>query len=110
MQDKIQDKVQGKEGTDKEREKYFLMQDYLHQKIVIDLHDQFICLGTLIAIEEQFIVVKNADFHDLRDTDTTRENYVAESLTTGIKRNRKKVTIFRKDIVAISSIEDCVDN
>ena len=38
-----------------------------------------------------YLELRNADLHDLRDTDTTRENYVAASAATGIKRNRKKL-------------------
>ena len=55
------------------------------------------------------MVLKNADLHDLRDTDTTRENYIVESKTTGIKRNRKRVLVLRSDMVAIARLDDVVD-
>jgi hypothetical protein len=54
--------------------------------------------------------LKNADLHDLRDTDTSRENYVAACRSTGIKRNRRRLILFRRDIVAISLLEDVVDD
>jgi hypothetical protein len=51
----------------------------------------------------------DADLHDLRDTQTTRENYVAASQATGIKRNRRRVLLLRAEVVAISRLEDVVD-
>jgi len=69
----------------------------------------FVCLGTLLRVDDKFIELKNADFHDLRDTDTSRENYIAASIATGVKRNRKRVILFREEIVAISRLEDVVD-
>ncbi len=86
-----------------------MLQEYVGQKVVVDLRSTFVCLGTLAAVDEQFLDVRNADFHDLRDTDTTRELYVAESVATGIKRNRKRLLVFRSDIVAVTRLEDVVD-
>ena len=76
---------------------------------MVDLVSQYVCLGTLIRIDDQFLELKNADLHDLRDTDTTRENYVAASHATGIKRNRKRVLVSRREVAAISRLEDVVD-
>jgi len=52
--------------------------------------------------------LKNADLHDLRDTDTTRELYVADSVATGIKRHRRRLLLVRAEMVAISRLEDVV--
>lgn len=87
-----------------------MLGEMINQKIVIDLQSPYVCLGTLLRFDEYFLELKNADLHDLRDTDTTRENYVAATITTGIKRNRKRVLIRRAEIVAISRLEDIVDD
>ena len=86
-----------------------MLEELLGQKVVVDLRSPFVCLGTLLRVDEQFLELRNADFHDLRDTDTTRENYVAASLSTGVKRNRKRVFLNRSDLVAVSRLEDVVD-
>jgi len=86
-----------------------MLNDYIGQLIVIDLNSPYVCLGKLERVDEHFLVVRNADFHDLRDTDTSRENYVAASVASGIKRNRKRVLIRRAEIVAFSRLEDVVD-
>jgi hypothetical protein len=86
-----------------------MLDEFLGEKVVIDLKSPFVCLGTLSRIEEHFLELKGADLHDLRDTETSRENYVAASVRTGIKRNRKKVVLFRADVVAISRLADVSD-
>ena len=79
------------------------------REVVIDLSSPFVCLGTLSQADDHFLELRNADFHDLRDTKSTRENYVADSVRTGVKRNRKRVLISRTEVVAISRLEDVVD-
>jgi hypothetical protein len=86
-----------------------LLADMFGAKVVIDLRSTYVALGTLARADELYLELKNADLHDLRDTDTTRENYIAESKATGIKRNRKRVLVLRSDMVAIAKLDDFVD-
>lgn len=86
-----------------------MISELIGLKVVIDLNSPYVCLGTLLRVDEHLIELKNADLHDLRDTDTTRENYIASSVVTGIKRNRKRLIVFRRDIVAMSRLEDVID-
>jgi hypothetical protein len=83
-----------------------MLEELIGQKIVVDLRSTYVCLGTLLRVDADFLELRNADLHDLRDTDTTRENYVAESYTTGIKRNRKRLLLARADIVAVARLDD----
>lgn len=86
-----------------------MLDDFLDQKVVVDCRSEFVCLGTLKRFDEHFLELRNADLHDLRDTDTSRENYVAASVATGVKRNRKRVLLTRTDVVAISRMDEVVD-
>jgi small nuclear ribonucleoprotein (snRNP)-like protein len=86
-----------------------MLEGFLKQKVVVDLRAEFVCIGTLRSFDDHFLELKNADFHDLRDTDTTRELYVADSRATGIKRNRKRVLVWRSEVVAMARLEDVVD-
>ncbi len=86
-----------------------MLEDLVGHEVVIDLRSSFVCLGKLVAVHEGFLELRDADVHDLRDTKTSRENYVAASQATGIKRNRKRVLIRRDDMVAIARLEDVVD-
>ena len=54
-----------------------MLDEFLNEKVVVDLKSPFVCLGTLVRFDDHYLELKGADFHDLRDTDTSRENYVA---------------------------------
>ena len=86
-----------------------MLDEFLDQKVVLDFRSEFVCLGTLRKVDEHFLELRIADLHDLRDTDTSRENYVAASVATGIKRNRKRLLVSRADVVAISRLDDVVE-
>ncbi len=86
-----------------------MLDEFLEAKVVVDLVSPYVCLGKLTRYDEHYLELKNADLHDLRDTETTRELYIADSVATGIKRNRKRVLIRRTEVVAISKLEDVVD-
>jgi hypothetical protein len=86
-----------------------MLEEFVGQKVVVDLRSPFVCLGTLQGFDEHSLDLRAADLHDLRDTVTTREVYVVESKRTGIKRNRKRVLIVRADVVAVSVLADVID-
>ena len=86
-----------------------MLQELIGQKVVVDLRSPFVCLGTLARADDHYLELRNADLHDLRDTQTSRENYVAASAATGIKRNRKRLLVHRPEMVAISRLEDFCD-
>jgi small nuclear ribonucleoprotein (snRNP)-like protein len=86
-----------------------MLDEFVGERIVVDLHSSYVCLGTLKKFDDYFLDMRNADLHDLRDTDTTRENYVADSKATGIKRNRKRVLLVRTEVVAVGRLDDLVD-
>jgi|SRR5579875_446435 small nuclear ribonucleoprotein (snRNP)-like protein len=87
-----------------------MIEEFLNQRVVVDLRSEYVCLGTLQRVDEHFIELRNADMHDLRDSDTTRENYVAASRATGVKRNRRRLLLVRTEIVAIARLEDVVES
>ena len=85
-----------------------MIDELVGEKVVIDLRSRYVALGTLQRADELYLELKNADMHDLRDTDTTRELYVVDSKSTGIKRNRKRVFVVRAEVVAIAKLDDVV--
>ena len=86
-----------------------MLEEFVGKKVVIDLQSPYVVLGTLTRFDDHLLELKNADLHDLRDTETNRENYVAASSHSGVKRNRRRVVVFRREVVAIGMLEDVVD-
>jgi len=86
-----------------------MLDEFTGQIVVVDLRSPFVCIGTLKRIDDLHLELRNADLHDLRDTETSRENYIAAARVTGVKRNRKRVLVARADVVAVARLEDVVD-
>ena len=88
--------------------------DHLHsllgQDVIVDTAAPFVYLGRLQSIETAFLVLADADVHDLRDSDSTREIYVLRSVRDGIRRNRKSVILRMDAVLSISPLEDAVDH
>ena len=87
-----------------------MLEEFVGRKIVIDLRSPYVCLGTLHRFDDRYLEIHGADLHDLRDTGTGRENYIAESKRTGIKRNRKRLLLVREEVISISSLEDVLED
>jgi hypothetical protein len=85
-----------------------MIEDLVGQKVVVDLRSPFVCLGTLHGFDADHLDLRDVDFHDLRDSDTTRENYVAKSKISGVLRNRKRVLLTRSEVVAVSLLHDII--
>lgn len=85
-----------------------LHQHFFNQEVVLDLQSMFVCLGTFVGEDHRYLILKNADVHDLRDTATTREKYILDSKTHGIRPNREKVLINTQEVVGISLLDDVI--
>ena len=85
------------------------MEDYLNEVIVVDVEPMFVYVGTLTAVSEKSAKLTDADVHDLRDSETTRERYLLDSRIHGVRSNRKEVIIRMEQIVSVSRLADVLE-
>ena len=85
------------------------MEEYLQRNVVIDVESLFVYVGELQTVSEKNVSLVNADVHDLRDSNTTRERYVLDTKLHGIRPNRRRVLIGRTQIISISLLDDVLD-
>ena len=78
--------------------------------VVVDLKSTYVCLGTLVAYDGQYLEVRDADLHDFRDSTATREVYIYDSVRLGIRRNRARTLIRQDDVVAISRFDEIAES
>ncbi len=78
------------------------------REVVIDVASQYVYLGKLTAYDAKYLVLEQADVHDLRDTTTTRELYVIDSKRLGIRANRERVLVRVEEIVSLSALDDVI--
>lgn len=74
--------------------------------VVLDFRSSYVCLGTLVSLDDEFLEVIDADLHDFRDSAATREVYVYDSARLGIRRNRSRVLVRRSDLIALTRFSD----
>lgn len=78
--------------------------------VVLDVAAPFVYLGTLSSLSPAYIVLTDADVHDLRDSETTRELYLLSSARDGVRRNRKEVSVRRDTVLSVSRLDDVMDH
>ena len=85
------------------------MDELCQQIVVLDVESMFVYVGTLVSATDKTVTLENADVHDLRDSETTRERYVLDTKTDGVRANRKRVLVQRSQVVSISALSDVLE-
>ena len=74
--------------------------------VVLDLSSPFVYIGLLADEQPEYLVLDTVDAHDLRDSSTTREKYIMNCREHGVRANRGRTWVNRREIVGISRLED----
>lgn len=82
------------------------LQEYLNRAVVLDVASSYVYVGTLVGEDHRYFVLEEADVHDLRDTNTTRELYVLDCKRHGVHWNRKRVLVRKDEVVSLSALDD----
>lgn len=85
------------------------LQPLLGRQVVLDVSSLYIFIGTLAGADHRYLILDEADVHDLRDSKTTRELYVLDCKRHGIGANRRRVLVRRDEVVSLSALEDVVE-
>ncbi len=78
----------------------------INKEVIVDTRSSWVYIGTLETVTDTCIVLTDADAHDSTDSSTTKELYIFETRTTGIKSNRKTVHIRLDCVISFSLLED----
>ncbi|MFO0863872.1 MAG: hypothetical protein U0744_04305 [Gemmataceae bacterium] len=87
-----------------------MLEEFVGKNVVIDLNSPYVCLGVLEGWDDHFLKLRDADLHDLRDTKTTRENYIVAAMSAGIHVNRRRLLLARREVIALALAKDVVTN
>ena len=81
----------------------------LDQNVVVDVRGPLVYLGMLVEVGKAFLILAEADVHDITPQGTPKERYILEAGKHGIKTNRSRVMIKYDEIVSISALDDIID-
>ena len=101
-------KPQRRQATKTNRQPAWLLDALVGRNVVVDVSSEFVYVGRLTGGDEKYLLLEQADVHDLRDTTTTRENYVVDSRRLGVRTNRERVLVRLEEVVSISALDDVI--
>lgn len=84
------------------------LSELMGELVVVDARSPYVFLGRLVGESSKFLTLEDVDIHDLRDTTTTREQYVLNVRAHGIRPNRRHSLINLQEVVGISRLEDVI--
>jgi hypothetical protein len=79
---------------------------FVGKAIVCDLDEYYMVLGTLESFSVHHLQFSQADLHDHREANSSKEVYVIESRRLGIRVNRLHLYVPRGRVVAVSLLDD----
>ncbi|MCP3872868.1 MAG: hypothetical protein GY699_06900 [Desulfobacteraceae bacterium] len=82
------------------------LKEFIKKTVVIDTQSSMIYVGVLEKVTDNCVVLSDVDVHDNTDTSTSKERYIFETKTTGIKSNRNLVYIKLDVVVSFSLLDD----
>ena len=73
---------------------------------MLDAGSPYVVIGRLESASADFVELTDADLHDFRDSETTREIYLVKTARLGVQDNRARVLVRLAEIVAVSRLAD----
>jgi hypothetical protein len=77
--------------------------------VVVDTSTSYVFIGRLVEVTDHVLALQDADVHDRSESRTTKEKYVMEARKSGVRMNRKAVTVRLETVVCVSRLEDVVE-
>jgi len=81
---------------------------WIGEIVVVDFRSPMLAIGRLERADEDLLEMTDADLHDLRDTDTTRELYVVKAARYGVQVNRQVLLVRIDDVLGVAKLDDVV--
>lgn len=85
-----------------------IWQELSGELVVLDTSSPYVILGRVQRTLANWLVLREVDVHDLRDTSTTREKYILDSRLHGIRANRREAWVRLEEVVAVSKLTDVI--
>jgi small nuclear ribonucleoprotein (snRNP)-like protein len=82
---------------------------YQNCDVVLDTRSHFVYIGQLDDVSEHFIVLKDTDVHDRRESPSMNEHYIHDAKKYGVRHNRKRVHVRIEEVVSFSLLDDVIE-
>ncbi len=80
----------------------------LGRTVVVDVAYPIVYIGTLRQFAAGFLVLEDADIHELQCSTVTKEVYVMELRRNGFQPTRRQILIRQEQVLSLSALDDIV--
>jgi len=77
--------------------------------VVLDTASRWVYIGTYRKDDGIYIFLEDADAFDVSETSLSNGEYIRMVKKDGVVPNRKRVSVFKTNVVAITLIDDIMD-
>ena len=78
------------------------------EQVVVDTKGPFVYIGMLTRVSPGTVTLSEVDVHDLRESVSSIDRYLIESVKHGVRVNRHSVQVLAREVVSISRLRDIV--
>ena len=82
---------------------------YRDKNVVVDTNSNFLYIGKLEDVGDHFLILRDADVHDRRESPSMNEKYIMEAKKFGVRCNRNRVHIRIDQVISISLLDDVIE-
>lgn len=82
---------------------------YRDKNVVVDTNSNFLYIGKLEDVGDHFLILRDADVHDRRESPSMNEKYIMEAKKFGVRCNRKRVHIRIEEVISMSLLDDVIE-
>lgn len=82
------------------------LEPFRHRIVVCDLAESYLAIGRLTAFSADHLELADADLHDHREANSTKDVYLIETRKLGVRANRSRVSVPRRQLVAIGLLDE----
>lgn len=81
------------------------LEKHVNQKVVLDTRSSWVYIGVLEEVTDHCAVLSDVDVHDSKDTSTSKEIYIWQSISSGVKANRERTYVNLEYIISFSLLD-----
>ncbi len=83
--------------------------NFVSKKVILDTESKWVYIGTLVEVDTQYYYLLEADAFDTSEVNITKHEYLMKVKKDGLVVNRKRVVIPKNKVIAITPLEDIIE-
>lgn len=83
---------------------------FLSRTVVLDTETGWIYIGVLEDEDDRYYFLSDVDAFDISEVNMTKHEYLVKVKRDGLTVNRKKTVVAKEHVIALTLLEDIIEN